>query len=179
MAEELQRLARNGKTEIVGICAGFQILGARLLDPHRLESTTGQPITGLGLLPLTHTLAETKTLVQAEALHIPSGLSLKGYEIHHGKINETGLKPCVNRFDGKPLGAASENGLVWGSYLHGIFDDDRFRRWFLDSLRTRKGLEPLVGIQAVYDLEPALDRLASEVRANMDIKQIYRMMGLK
>jgi hypothetical protein len=74
-------------------------------------------------------------------------------------------------------GAVSDDHRVWGTYLHGIFDADGFRRWFIDRLRVAKGLAP-VGELSHYDIEPALERLAAAVRASVDIKAIYRLMGL-
>lgn len=75
-------------------------------------------------------------------------------------------------------GCQTETGLLWGSYLHGIFDADGFRRWFIDRLRRRRGLAPLGRIAAVYDLEPALDRLADVVRRSLKMDEIYRIMGI-
>ena len=68
--------------------------------------------------------------------------------------------------------------LVWGSYLHGIFDADLFRRWFIDRLRTRRGLAPVGRVLAVYDLQNAFDRLAAVVREQIDLKQVYRLLKL-
>jgi cobyric acid synthase len=62
--------------------------------------------------------------------------------------------------------------------LHGVFDDDRFRRWFIDRLRVRKGLDALLTVQACYDVDAALDNLAEVVRAAVDMEQIYNIMGL-
>jgi adenosylcobyric acid synthase len=67
---------------------------------------------------------------------------------------------------------------IWGTYLHGIFDADPFRRWWIDRLRVRKGLAPLSRIAAVYDLEPAFERLAAVVRKSLRMDDIYRIMGL-
>jgi cobyric acid synthase len=60
-----------------------------------------------------------------------------------------------------------------------VFDDDAFRRWFLDQARKRRGLKPLKKVQAVYSLEPALDRLAEAVRQNLDMARIYRALGFE
>ena len=72
--------------------------------------------------------------------------------------------PAVQRDSGGIIGYAAGDAdtgaWIWGSYLHGIFDDDIFRRWFLDGLRARKGLPGLGSVMAPYDMEPALNRLA-------------------
>ncbi len=75
-------------------------------------------------------------------------------------------------------GAQSGDGLVWGTYLHGVFDSDVFRRWFVDGLRRRKGLPSQGCVRVSYDLEPALDRLAAVVRDSVQMNEIYRIMGL-
>jgi adenosylcobyric acid synthase len=80
---------------------------------------------------------------------------------------------------GRPDGATSADGRRWGTYVHGIFDEDAFRRWFIDRLRSRRGLPPKGTVCARYDLEPALDRLADAVRSRLDMDVIYRLMGLK
>jgi adenosylcobyric acid synthase len=81
--------------------------------------------------------------------------------------------------EGEVLGAGDVSGLVWGTYVHGLFDADEFRRWFVDRLRVRKGMEPLGGVVARYDIEPAIEDLARVVRGCVDVPAIYRAMGLE
>ena len=69
-------------------------------------------------------------------------------------------------------------GCVWGSYLHGIFDADAFRRWFIDRLRMRRGLKAVGRVVTVYDLQESFDRLANVVRQRLDMKQIYQLLKL-
>ncbi|WP_126380846.1 cobyric acid synthase [Desulfovibrio ferrophilus] len=178
MAQALLDLATQGETEIVGICGGFQMLGRTISDPLGLES--GGELAGLGLLPLATELAPEKTLIRARATHLGTGEALHGYEIHHGRTIPLGATPkiCVMRSDGEPLGYEDASGLVWGSYLHGLFDADVFRRRFVDQLRKRSGQEPLGRVVMAYDLESALDRLADAVRSSLDMKSVYRMSGL-
>ena len=178
LAEGIAALAENGKTEIVGICGGFQILGKEIADPHGIESG-GKTINGLGLLPVTTTLTMEKTLECVSARHAESGIALTGYEIHHGKTEGVNLAPAVLRRDGEVVGVKTEGGLLWGTYLHGIFDADEFRRWFIDRLRTRRGLQPAGKVLARYDLEPSFDRLADAVRRALDMQKIYQLMGLR
>lgn len=178
LAEKITRLVHNGGTEIVGICGGFQILGRDIADPHGIESG-GRTVGGLGLLPVKTTLDIEKTLESVTAKHIDSGLTVKGYEIHHGQTNGIDLPAIVVREDGVVVGVKSGDGLLWGTYLHGIFDADEFRRWFIDKLRIRRALPPLGKVVAAYDLEPAFDRLADVVRRCLNIDKIYRLIGLK
>jgi cobyric acid synthase len=84
----------------------------------------------------------------------------------------------ITSSSGQLVGAGSADGLIWGSYLHGIFDADPFRRWWLDRLRQRKGWQADGQIRAAYDLEPALDRLADCVRNSLDMTALYRLLQL-
>ena len=161
---------------VVGICGGFQLLGQSIADPHLIESH-GQTVYGLSLLDFDTVLAQEKTLVLKTGIHLESGCAIRGYEIHHGVT--TGQDESLLQFgSGEMAGVRSVDGLVWGSYVHGIFDSDPFRRWFIDTLRVKQGLSPLRQIQAEYDLEPAFDRLAEAVRDQLDLQQVYQLLGL-
>ncbi|QOX80506.1 cobyric acid synthase [Trichlorobacter lovleyi] len=177
LAAAIINLAQEGQCEIIGICGGFQLLGEQISDPHAIESGAGQQ-QGLGLLAINTVMAEEKTTLQTRCHHLPSGCELTGYEIHHGITSGEQLQPLISSSDGSLLGAGSVNGLIWGSYLHGIFDADPFRRWLLDRLRQRKGWQADGLIRACYDLEPALDRLADAVRNSLDMQEIYRLLRL-
>lgn len=175
--DALNALARARRCEIIGICGGYQMLGRTLADPHRVESGAGN-VDALGLLDLCTVMAPDKTLTRVRGIHQVSGLPLQGYEIHHGQSADNHLPPLIRRDDGMVIGAAGDSGLIWGTYLHGVFDADEFRRWFINRLRTRRGLTALNGIQRAYDLEPAFDRLADVVRREFNLPDIYRLMGL-
>lgn len=173
---KLRELARTG-TEVAGLCGGFQMIGGAIADPHCLE-TDGKKTQGLGLMNVTTVLAAEKTLTRATAIHLASGLPVRGYEIHHGVSDCTDTGPLLQKENGDLDGVRSADGRVWGTYLHGIFDADEFRRWFIDRLRMRRGLSPKNRVCATYDLEPALDRLADEVRVSLDMERVYRIIGL-
>jgi cobyric acid synthase CobQ len=175
--ELLHRLAEAGATTLVGICGGFQLMGDRIRDPDRIESRLAEA-TGLGLLPVHTTMKSDKTLTQTSACHLASGATVRGYEIHHGETEMATAEPMFQTRSGAVLGVQACHGMFWGTYLHGVFDDDRFRRWFLDEQRQRKGLAPLGAIQRVYDLEDAFNRLADVVRSRLDVKTLYRRIGL-
>jgi cobyric acid synthase CobQ len=166
----------SGTAEIVGICGGYQMLGTEIADDLAIESSVCSA-HGLGLLHLSTRMAAKKTLVCVTATHVDSRLPVRGYEIHHGESRSSNLQPTVLRSDGTVVGAGL--GRIWGTYLHGIFDADEFRRWFIDRLRERRGLIPLRKICAPYDLEPAFERLAAIVRKSLRIDEIYRLMGLR
>lgn len=177
LAAQVLELAAAGQSEIVGICGGFQLLGQRISDPQAIESAADEQ-TALGLLPVSTVMAEEKTTLQTHCRHLPSGCELIGYEIHHGISSAEGIKPLITSSSGHLVGAGNADGLIWGSYLHGIFDADPFRRWWLDRLRQRRGWQTDGLVRAAYDLEPALDRLADTVRNNLDMTAIYRLLRL-
>lgn len=178
--------AMRDKSVIVGICGGFQMLGQYISDPDQIESDGGSA-QGMGLLPLQTTLAPEKTLTRTNGMHSQSKMEVIGYEIHHGKTEP--LLPTVRAAVvpqgitggvpvSKALGFGTKSGMIWGTYLHGIFDADPFRRWFIDSLRAKKGLPKLEKIQTTFGMEEALDRLADVVRNNVDMKKIYEVLGV-
>ncbi|MGE4296979.1 MAG: cobyric acid synthase [Desulfovibrionaceae bacterium] len=173
-------LARGGVCEVVGICGGFQMLGAHVSDPDAVE-TDRNAEQGLGLLPVATAMGADKVLTRVAGRHEPSGLPVRGYEIHHGVTTLLpGAPPtqvAVTGPDNASLGLGRADLPVWGTYLHGIFDSDAFRRHFLDTVRRRKGLAP-VGVPTPFDLEPALDRLADVVRAHLDVPTLYKLLGL-
>ncbi|HHD57278.1 MAG TPA: cobyric acid synthase [Desulfobulbaceae bacterium] len=173
--QAIVQAAANG-SEIVGICGGFQLLGRKMADPHGLESASCTSCAGLGLLNMNTVLAAEKTLTRKQGTHLASGCGVYGYEIHHGISSGDGT--IVLRFDdGSGCGLACGDG-IWGTYLHGIFDADGFRRWWINRLRRKKGYDEHTGKGAVYDLEPALDRLADLVRAQLDMDRLYQLLGL-
>jgi len=178
LAGKIFQLAIRGDSEIVGLCAGFQMLGREIGDPECIESADGRS-RGLGLLQVDTVMAPEKTLVLATARHRPSGLEVRGYEIHHGLTATGSLVPLFERTDGQTLGVATPSHRVWGTYLHGVFDADEFRRWFIDRLRMRRGLPAIGKVAAHYDIESALDRLAAAVRESLRIDEIYRLMRLR
>jgi cobyric acid synthase len=124
-------------------------------------------------------MAREKTLVRSSARHALSGLEVFGYEIHHGQTVIAGAAPALVRRDGQAVGAASADHRIWGTYLHGVFDADLFRRWFIDRLRVRRGLAPLGEVCSRYDIEPALDRLAQVVRESLRMDEVYRLIALR
>jgi cobyric acid synthase CobQ/L-threonine-O-3-phosphate decarboxylase len=175
----IRNLADREDTEIVGVCGGYQMLGQIIADPHGLESDTLE-MAGLGLLPMRTVMEPDKTLTLRQGIHCASGLPVQGYEIHHGRSRTDGGRPVLRLGLGDDRGVEAENGKasIWGAYLHGLFDADEFRRWFIDRLRVKQGLQPLGAVQVRYDLEPALDRLADVVREHLDVERIKKELGL-
>lgn len=177
LADRIFALSRNQKTDIVGICGGYQMLGKNIFDPYRIESDQGS-IQGISLLQIETTLEKDKSLKRVFATHIPTKTEVEGYEIHHGKTKSVGNTRVI-LLNGKAeeLGHSDPTGRIWGTYIHGIFDKDQFRRKYLDQIRIRKGKTPLVDVQVSYNLEKSLDRLAQNVRRSLNMNLIYRKLG--
>ncbi len=187
---DLRHLTRRGITEailelarrdgprpmIIGICGGLQMLGRRVEDPDHLESDA-EGADGMGLLDVTTVLKPEKTLRKTRGVHRSSGLSVSGYEIHHGVTDLHGAGAAILDDKGTILGVENREGSVWGTYLHGVFDADEFRRHLLNSLREKKRLPPLRETSS-YDVDASIDRLANLVRAHVDVEAIYRLLGI-
>ena len=180
--EQMGRQSAENAPEIVGICGGLQMLGRSVEDPLQVESDGRNDQTeGLGLLNVHTIMGQDKVLTRVEGTHTAFDLSVCGYEIHHGRtqVGEGGgVSPCVVLPDGTAAGYSTADGRVWGTYMHGVFDADEFRRAFVDRLRSRRGEAPLGRVVAPYSLDPALDRLAAVVREALDMSAVYRLLGL-
>lgn len=172
LAGAIARLARAG-VPVAGICGGYQMLGREVHDVQGIESTPG--ITpGLGLLPITTRFEPQKRteLVTGTAWGAP----VSGYEIHMGRSEYIGpATTLVTLSDGRTDGAIV--GEVWGTYLHGIFENAAFRRRWLNRLRERRGLPPLPEDGATASpREAALDRLAAHVRRHLDMDRLRAIL---
>lgn len=174
-SEKIQELADNN-IEIVGICGGYIMLGKTVADPHGIESKH-HAFEGLGYLDFDTVLAENKSLQRKTGIHLTSGKTVAGYEIHHGVTNMVN-SPVLSFKDGTSCGHTSANNAIWGAYLHGMFDEDEFRRWFIDKKRVEKGFVAKGEVLAPYDIEKALDRLADNVRQHIDMDKIYSSLNL-
>jgi len=166
---------------LMGICGGFQMLGKRIRDPHRTESSQKET-NGLGLLEMETVFSKVKVLSQVKAEEVSSGLDVSGYEIHHGRSWNNGKhSPAFNiiKRKGRAVrdtdGIIAMNGRLFGTYIHGIFDANAFRRNFLNRIRLRKGWGPLLD-KASFDPDHELDKLASFVRKNIDMKYLYKII---
>lgn len=173
---------------VIGICGGYQMLGSMISDPDGVESERSGG-EGLGLLdvetvlkPGKHTHQVEGQFLQAAAVAGFAGFDrVSGYEIHAGEsscgIMSRPLLKLVSR-SGEPVepvelddGAVSADGRVWGTYLHGFFDDDRIRAAVLAPLRAGRGSAPVVhSTHRLLDAE--LDRLADHLETHLDIEQI-------
>ncbi len=170
------------KIAIIGICGGYQMLGEKIYDRNAVESKTREA-EGLGILPIKTYFSKEKILSQITAEEISSGIKVNGYEIHHGRTRDQGkLTPVFNIIGPKRKKANYSDGLLsedkncWGTYIHGIFDNDIFRRKYLNKIRKQKGWS-LVRKPFQYDVEKEFEKLANLVRKNIDMDLIYDILG--
>lgn len=177
--------------EVVGICGGYQMLGTDIADPHGVE--TGERAQGLGLLDVGTELSREKvtTQVRAVPLHLDdaSDSAVIGYQIHMGVTSRRADRPCfcIHGYDagmhgfwkvpeGPDEGAVSANGLVWGTYIHGVFDQPGFRRAWLNRVRRRKALTPLpiaVSNSVTGRLAHELNRWADHLEEHVALEAVW------
>nr|WP_330397383.1 cobyric acid synthase [Maledivibacter halophilus] len=193
LEEQILRLNKKGKI-IVGICGGYQILGTKIKDPHKTESGIDE-INGLGLLNTETIFEENKTTTQIEGkilmgnngiLEKINSYKVTGYEIHMGQTKllegtspfikiDKRLNDKVEVFDG----GVNEKGNVFGTYIHGIFDNISFTRDILNRVREEKGLEKIESSVESFNefKEIEYKKLAKIVRNNIDMKKIYEIVN--
>jgi len=176
-----QAMVRGPLLQLVGLCGGYQMLGEYIYDRKAAEATEKRA-RGLGFLPVVTDFEEEKVLCRVQAEEIASGFKVSGYEIHHGRtrILKAGnhVFRILRRQEHKTSGfdgSTSADGRVWGTYLHGVFDEDKFRRDFLNRIRIKKGWSPLVSTTA-FDLDKEFDKLAALVRKNIDMRLLYSIV---
>jgi adenosylcobyric acid synthase len=158
---------RGGR--LLGICGGYQMLGQRISDPEGIEGPAGET-PGLGLLDIATVMTPDKRLTRTDAVHAGTGQPITGYEIHIGRSDGPGRSRPFAHVDGRPEGAVSPDGLVEGSYLHGMFAGDAFRAAWL----ARMGIvaSPHAHAQVV---DATLDALARHVEAHLDVSALFAL----
>ena len=166
--------AADADTLVFGVCGGYQMLGRHISDPERVEAAGVTEIDGMGLLPLETVFQGKKVQTQtngvfsgvAGLLSELNGKRYAGYEIHMGRSEEA-------------RGALISAGNVYGSYVHGIFDEQEVADTILKALCTKKGVsfESLGTFDARAYKERQYDLLADAVRAGLDMPLIYRILN--
>ncbi|MEG6522021.1 cobyric acid synthase [Desulfotomaculum sp. 1211_IL3151] len=201
--EDLQYLKEKGTDQVIielagsglpilGICGGYQMLGKMLYDPWGTEASLGS-VTGLGLLDIETTFYQEKQTHRCKAKIIcpefidcdVTNQEITGYEIHTGQVtlgNE--VKPLlqITQRSGQRAdlqdGAVNNQGTVWGTHLHGLFDNKSLLLAWINSLRQAKGIQKLTLAQLPENREEKYDHLAEAVRQHLDMQKLYQMMGL-
>jgi adenosylcobyric acid synthase len=169
MEAAIQKAVSNGQI-VFGICGGYQMLGERLCDPHGMEG--GGDIDGMKLLPISTVFEKDKVRTQTSGritgldgvLSGLNGLTYSGYEIHMGTSGSQ--NPVINCHN------------VYGTYIHGIFDDGNIAGEIVSCLCHKKGVS--VETAASFDIhaykEIQYDKLAAAVRDSLDMELIYRIL---
>jgi adenosylcobyric acid synthase len=154
---------RGGR--LVGLCGGYQMLGRTVADPLGIEGPAGT-VEGLGLLDVATEMTADKSTVPVNGRHCATGAAVQGYEIHLGRTEGPDCARPMLMIGDRPDGAASADGRVLGTYVHGLFTSDAFRRaWLADlGVASRLAYEQRV--------EHALDALADHLEAHLDIERI-------
>ena len=187
IAEAIVQKAKSG-IPVIGICGGYQMLGKSIVDPQKVESKEGQ-IEGLGLLSHETVFISRKTTTQIKArvtadkglLQDTAGMEVQGYEIHMGRSYSRGCPPVFeivetpkkgkNYFDG----GMAENGIIFGTYIHGLFHTTPFTKALLNRLRQLRGMSTRMNTS--IDKQTQYDKLADVVRKNVAMAQIYRILA--
>jgi len=158
---------RGGR--VLGLCGGYQMLGQVLADPDGIEGAVGA-VPGLGLLDVETVLGREKRLALVDGVHVGSGAAVAGYEIHLGVTNGPDCARPFARIGGRDEGAVSADGRVAGSYMHGLFAADGFRRDWLAGLGV-------TGADTGYEagVEATLDALADHLEAQLDVAGILAL----
>lgn len=186
---------RNNGTPILGICGGFQMLGAKIIDALGVEQL-GEA-DGLALLPVRTEFESEKitrrVTARASGSHslwsdndaaLLAAPELTGYEIHMGRTEILdgalmGPAPFTMRvgINETTDGLTSHDGLVVGTYMHGLLENSALRRALLNKLASRKGVA-MPAVDERMSIDQAFDVLAESVVANMDMTSVYDMLGL-
>jgi adenosylcobyric acid synthase len=196
---DLDYLRRSGREQeiigaashgvpIIGVCAGYQMLGSVIHDPNHIESA--QALTaGMGVLPVATRFLAVKSTHQVKARML-AGLGLlarakdatiSGYEIHMGHTfrNGTTAPFQIEKRSGKICsdadGALSADGNVVGTYIHGLFHNDALRQAILQELALRKG-HTIASSAEKFSVDEQYDKLAAHVRANLNMELIQRIL---
>jgi len=186
MDKAIYSLHRQG-VPVIGICGGYQILGREILDPDGVESSDLR-INGLGLLDSVTVMQGEKRTIQSRGSIISGagmlegleGMQVDGYEIHMGSTQvEDGKSHAIELEDNVNDGAMNADGSVFGTYLHGIFENDKFRKALLSNIRSIRGMEQEdseLSYQQLKEIE--YDKLAYGVRKSLDMQAIMEIVGL-
>jgi len=160
-------LRRGGK--VLGLCGGYQMLGRAIADPAGLEGPPGR-VDGLGLIDVETTLSDEKRL-EPVCGTTSDGVPFSGYEMHMGVTEGPDrARPFAKLADGSPEGAVSADGRVIGTYVHGLFADDRQRAAWLGRLAGGPA-----GIAYDALVERTLDALADHLAAHIDLDRLLTL----
>ncbi|MEM6283042.1 MAG: cobyric acid synthase, partial [Chloroflexota bacterium] len=166
---------------VVGICGGYQMLGNTITDPQNVESDVTR-VAGLGLIDsetefrTQKSTQRTKATIRSKVAWMAAlnGEAVTGYEIHMGQTTPHSLQnyPHWLHTGSRGDGAISADGRVWGCYLHGLFENENFRRAWLRSLGWQGDSNPQPSFSQ------RVDRLADHVETALDMQRLLQIVGL-
>ena len=175
------RAART--TRVIGICGGFQLLGKEMHDPDGVEH--GGTMRGLGLLDTKTVFKEAKTrtringhIAEEHNIYGLENLSVEGYEIHMGVTENLGEAiPMITLEDGRTDAYMTKNGRIWGSYLHGIFDNEDLVFALVQDIMKEKGINPAENHLSIAEYkEIQYNKLADLIRNSLDMDAVYKAL---
>ncbi|MDO5698270.1 MAG: cobyric acid synthase [Dermatophilus congolensis] len=182
--------ARHGRP-VLGICGGYQMLGGLIVDDDAVETPTAQRVRGLGILPVDIAFSPEKTLGTPTGHW--RGHDVRAYEIHHGRAVFTASPAAADHETGHDAGSdepATDSvepfldgvraGAVFGTHWHGAFENDGFRREFLQVVARMAGRDwtPGTGPGFATQREAMLDRVADALVDSLDMAAIRRLAGI-
>ncbi|NHN89621.1 cobyric acid synthase [Acetobacter conturbans] len=159
---------------VLGLCGGYQMLGRQILDPSGIEGPAGNS-DGLGLLDVVTVLEHEKILRPASGFLTTNNMPVHGYEMHMGQTDGADReRPFVVLDQERPEGAISQDGRVFGTYLHGILDNARARA----SILTLCGMERAahsIGMDQTVRVDNALDAWATHLAQHVDLDALLAL----
>jgi len=168
----------RGKVPILGICGGYQMLGREIIDLNGIEGDAGATWEGLGIIDVTTRFEayEKRTVQVTGRLAVGDG-EVRGYEIHMGESESREAPLFILDENGgtKNEGAITEDGLVMGSYVHGLFDLPSFRQFFLSKM-PGSSARRTSALDHDRSVEDDLNVLASVVGLNLDIGRLLNIL---
>jgi adenosylcobyric acid synthase len=162
---------------ILGICGGLQMMGSQIDDPDAIESEE-RTSRGLGWLRL-HTVFEADKVTRLVTTTATPGVSVSGYEIRHGCVlPELGRRRWFEGLEhDAALSARDIDGNVVGTTLHGLFEADEFRSWFLADLAARRGREwQPSGLAFAAARERQIDTIADACEESLDLTRLWELV---
>ena len=165
---DIDLAAHHGRGgHVVGLCGGYQMLGRTVRDPEGREGSVREA-PGLGLLDVETVMDAEKTVRNVAAHSLHHDAPLEGYEIHLGRTEGPDRTRPVALIEGVPDGATSADGRVFGTYLHGLFGADLFRKRFLAQFGVEGG-----GGDYRAGVDAALDRIAERLEEHLDCDAVF------
>lgn len=171
LASVIHQLAHQGKA-VIGICGGYQMMGQRIEDPDHVESEFAM-IPGIGILPTVTSMVKEKQTIQTSFYFKDNKALAKGYEIHMGRTELVGEATPLNRLEDNSTEGYAVNSNCWGTYMHGILDNEMVISDLLAPFSTDKNS----GFDYETFKQQEYDKLADHVRKHIDMTLVYSILN--